>query len=90
MLRVGLRQIERGRQCHRIARGRDVLRRLKRARIGDEIGIERAAGAGIVADSDPSREELETRNKAAALLQAVAVARFLRDEPAVQVEGGQR
>jgi anthranilate synthase component 1 len=32
------------------------------------------AGAGIVADSDPTLEELETRNKAAALLQAVALA----------------
>jgi len=32
------------------------------------------AGAGIVADSDPQSEDTETRNKAAAVLQAVAVA----------------
>ncbi|REJ80770.1 MAG: anthranilate synthase component I [Acidobacteria bacterium] len=32
------------------------------------------AGAGLVADSDPYREEEETRNKAAALLHAVALA----------------
>ena len=31
------------------------------------------AGAGIVADSDPSREYEETLNKAQALLQAVAM-----------------
>jgi anthranilate synthase component 1 len=36
------------------------------------------AGAGIVADSDPEREEEETRNKAAALLQAVELARRLQ------------
>ena len=33
------------------------------------------AGAGIVADSDPAQEDLECRNKAAALLAAVPVAR---------------
>src|ERR1700751_4728976 len=33
------------------------------------------AGAGIVADSDPALEDLECRNKAAALLAAVPVAR---------------
>jgi anthranilate synthase component 1 len=33
------------------------------------------AGAGIVADSDPAQEDLECRNKAAALLAAVAGAR---------------
>ena len=33
------------------------------------------AGAGIVADSDPERERLETENKAAALLQAVGARR---------------
>jgi anthranilate synthase component 1 len=33
------------------------------------------AGAGIVADSDPASEELETRSKAAAVLAAVAAAR---------------
>jgi anthranilate synthase component 1 len=35
------------------------------------------AGAGIVADSDPADEELETRNKARALLTAAAAARRL-------------
>jgi anthranilate synthase component I len=38
----------------------------------DRVSI--TAGAGLVADSDPALEELETRNKAAALLQAVALA----------------
>ena len=33
------------------------------------------AGAGVVADSDPAQEDLECRNKAAALLAAVPVAR---------------
>jgi anthranilate synthase component 1 len=33
------------------------------------------AGAGIVADSDPADEDLECRNKAAALLAAVPGAR---------------
>jgi anthranilate synthase component 1 len=36
------------------------------------------AGAGIVADSDPSAEETETRNKAAAVLAAIAAAETLR------------
>jgi anthranilate synthase component I len=36
------------------------------------------AGAGIVADSDPASEELESRNKAAAVLAAIAAAETLR------------
>jgi len=36
------------------------------------------AGAGIVADSDPAAEETETRNKAAAVLAAIASAETLR------------
>ena len=32
------------------------------------------AGAGIVADSDPSKEFIETKNKAAALVEALSVA----------------
>ncbi len=36
------------------------------------------AGAGIVADSDPLAEETETRNKAAAVLAAIAAAESLR------------
>jgi anthranilate synthase component 1 len=44
---------------------------------GDKTSI--TAGAGIVADSDPASEEKETENKAAALLQAVALAQELED-----------
>jgi anthranilate synthase component 1 len=36
------------------------------------------AGAGIVADSDPSAEDIESRNKAAAVLAALASAEALR------------
>ena len=36
------------------------------------------AGAGIVADSDPAAEEQESRNKAAAVLAAIAAAETLR------------
>lgn len=36
------------------------------------------AGGGIVADSDPDAEDAETRNKAAAVLRAVAAAQSLR------------
>jgi anthranilate synthase component 1 len=36
------------------------------------------AGAGIVADSNPEAEETETRNKAAAVLAAIAAAETLR------------
>ncbi|MBI3686576.1 MAG: anthranilate synthase component I [Actinobacteria bacterium] len=36
------------------------------------------ASAGIVADSDPAREEAETRNKARAVLQAIGTAELLR------------
>ena len=39
------------------------------------------AGAGIVADSDPAAEEQETRNKAAAVLAAIAAAETLRAGP---------
>ncbi len=35
------------------------------------------AGAGIVADSDPASEDLECRNKAAAVLRAIAAARTM-------------
>ncbi len=38
------------------------------------------AGAGIVADSDPLDEDLECRNKAAALLAAVPAARRMREK----------
>jgi anthranilate synthase component I len=36
------------------------------------------AGAGIVADSDPAAEDQECRNKAAAVLRAIAVAETLQ------------
>jgi anthranilate synthase component 1 len=36
------------------------------------------AGAGLVADSDPAREDEECRNKAAAVLRAIAVANSMR------------
>jgi anthranilate synthase component I len=36
------------------------------------------AGGGIVADSDPAAEELETRNKATAVLAAIAAAETLK------------
>ena len=37
------------------------------------------AGGGIVADSDPEAEDLETRNKAAAVLRAVAAAETMKN-----------
>ncbi len=40
-----------------------------------------AAGAGIVADSDPAAEERETENKAAGLMAAVELAKHLETEP---------
>lgn len=42
-----------------------------------EISV--TAGAGVVADSNPAREELETENKAAAMLAAVAAAESLEN-----------
>jgi anthranilate synthase component 1 len=36
------------------------------------------AGAGIVADSDPAAEDIESRNKAAAVLGALAAAEAIR------------
>ncbi|CAN5524354.1 anthranilate synthase component I [soil metagenome] len=51
------------------------------------------AGAGIVADSDPDEEDLECRNKAAALLAAVPAARRMSlrsaDQAADQQHGAQ-
>ena len=54
------------------------------------------ASAGIVADSDPANEELETRNKARAVLQAIATAETLApatamaDTPVGRAPGGGR
>lgn len=49
------------------------------------------AGGGIVADSDPVAEDEETRNKAAAVLRAVAAAETLQtaDARSAQAEAGQ-
>ncbi len=44
------------------------------------------AGAGLVADSDPTREDEECRNKAAAVLRAVAVANTLQPLPAAAAD----
>jgi anthranilate synthase component 1 len=46
--------------------------------IGNDGRASIQAGAGIVADSDPEQEDLECRNKAAALLAAVPAARRMR------------
>jgi anthranilate synthase component 1 len=46
------------------------------------------AGAGVVADSDPATEDAETRSKAAAVLQAVAVAGTV--EPVQPASAGTR
>jgi len=48
---------------------------VRRGAAGNEVSV--TAGAGIVADSDPRREQLETEGKAAALLAAVALAEEL-------------
>ena len=42
---------------------------------GDTVYVQ--AGGGIVSDSDPVAEDEETRNKAAAVLRAVAAAETL-------------
>ena len=47
--------------------------------IGPDGAASVQAGAGIVADSDPVDEDLECRNKAAALLSAVPAARRITD-----------
>jgi anthranilate synthase component 1 len=46
------------------------------------------AGAGVVADSDPAQEDLECRNKAAALLAAVPVARRITAARRARVAAG--
>jgi anthranilate synthase component 1 len=38
------------------------------------------AGAGIVADSDPEKEYIETRDKADALVEALSVALSMTDD----------
>jgi anthranilate synthase component 1 len=55
----------------------DTAIAIRTALIRDGIAYVQA-GAGIVADSNPDAEELETRNKAAAVLAAIAAAETLR------------
>jgi anthranilate synthase component 1 len=55
----------------------DTAIAIRTALIRDGIAYVQA-GAGIVADSDPAAEETETRNKAAAVLAAIAAAETLR------------
>jgi anthranilate synthase component 1 len=55
----------------------DTAIAIRTAMIRDGIAYVQA-GAGIVADSDPDSEETETRNKAAAVLAAIAAAETLR------------
>ena len=55
----------------------DMAIAIRTALIRDGVAYVQA-GAGIVADSDPAAEEQETRNKAAAVLAAIAAAETLR------------
>jgi anthranilate synthase component I len=55
----------------------DTAIAIRTALIRDRVAYVQA-GAGIVADSDPVAEETETRNKAAAVLAAIAAAETLR------------
>lgn len=54
-----------------------TIRTLVARAVGGIREVSITAGAGIVADSDPEREERETESKAAALLTAVALAEEL-------------
>jgi anthranilate synthase component 1 len=55
----------------------DVAIAIRTAVVRDGIAYVQAGG-GVVADSDPQAEEAESRNKAAAVLRAVAVAGSIR------------
>ena len=57
--------------------GADLAIAIRTATIRDGVAMVQAGG-GIVADSVPETEELETRNKAAAPLRAIAIANSLR------------
>jgi anthranilate synthase component I len=59
------------------AGGLDTAIAIRTAMIRDRVAYVQA-GAGLVADSDPAREDAECRDKAAAVLRAVAVAHTLR------------
>lgn len=58
----------------------DVAIAIRTAVIKDGVGYVQA-GAGIVADSVPSREAQETRDKAAAMIRAISLASRLRSTP---------
>jgi anthranilate synthase component 1 len=58
----------------------DMCIALRTAVVADGVAHVQA-GAGIVADSEPDFEQVETRNKAGALLAAVAAAEAMRQEP---------
>ena len=58
----------------------DMCIALRTAVVADGVAHVQA-GAGIVADSQPDFEQVETRNKAGALLAAVAAAEAMRQEP---------
>jgi anthranilate synthase component 1 len=55
----------------------DVAIAIRTAVVRDGVAYVQAGG-GVVADSDPRAEDTESRNKAAAVLRAVAVAESIR------------
>ena len=55
----------------------DIAIAIRTAVVRDGVAYVQAGG-GIVADSDPAAEDAECRNKAAAVLRAVAVAESIR------------
>lgn len=69
------------------AGGSDTAIAIRTALIRNNVAYVQA-GAGLVADSDPAREDQECRDKAAAVLKAVAVAATM--QPAVPADRGNR
>ncbi len=69
------------------AGGSDMAIAIRTALIRNNVAYVQA-GAGLVADSDPAREDQECRDKAAAVLKAVAVAATM--QPAVPADRGNR
>ena len=63
---------------HRVLRLRRQRRHGVRTAVIKDAVAHVQAGAGIVADSVPASEAAECRNKAAAVLRAVAIASTLR------------
>jgi anthranilate synthase component 1 len=58
----------------------DVAIAIRTAVVRDGVAYVQAGG-GVVADSDPEAEDAESRNKAAAVLRAVAIAESIRPVP---------